>query len=84
MKLANDTKNFVDIRRRINVNGCFDEIVPIIQQLLSSGALFLLLISGIVVFTIFLTCILSFEIRLTVVEVRNNSKEKKKRENADF
>ena len=59
-----------DIHQRIHVNGCFDEILPIIQQLIITAAVFMLLICIIIVITIFLTCFISFEIRLTEANVR--------------
>ena len=58
------------IHERINVNGCFDEILPVIQQLIITAGVFMLLICIIVFVTIFLTCFLTFEIRLTVANVQ--------------
>jgi mannose/fructose/N-acetylgalactosamine-specific phosphotransferase system component IID len=75
----NRTMNMNEIQERINVNGCFDEILPIIQQLVITAAVFMLLICIIVFVTIFLTCLLIFEIRLTVSDVERYCRKKKRR-----
>ena len=67
-----------EIQERINSNGCFDEILPIIQQLVITAAVFMLLICMIVFVTIFLTCFLIFEIRLTKSEVERYCRKKKR------
>ncbi|UJR25825.1 hypothetical protein I4U23_007175 [Adineta vaga] len=59
-----------EIQERININGCFDEILPVIQQLIITAAVFMLLICIIIFVTIFLTCLLTFEIRLTKSNVQ--------------
>lgn len=66
----NTTIDMEAIHQRIHVNGCFDEILPIIQQLIITAAIFMLLICTIIIITIFLTCFISFEIRLTEANVR--------------
>ena len=66
-----------DIQERININGCFDEILPIIQQLTITAAIFMLLICIIIFITLFLTCLLAFEIRLTISNVRRYCRMKK-------
>ena len=75
----NLTINMNEIQERINVNGCFDEILPIIQQLIITAAVFMLLICTIVFVTIFLTCFLIFEIRLTVSDVEQYCRKKRNR-----
>lgn len=69
------------------MNGCFDEILPIIQQLIITSAVFMLLICAIIFVTIFLTCILTFQIRLTKSDVQRycakTRYEKKQAEDAD-
>ncbi|CAF0856865.1 unnamed protein product [Adineta ricciae] len=59
-----------EIQERININGCFDEILPVIQQLIITTGVFLLLICIIIFVTIFLTYLLAFEIRLTKSDVQ--------------
>lgn len=68
-----------EIQERININGCFDEILPIIQQLVITAAIFMLLICIIIFLTIFLTCFLIFEIRLTRSEVERYCRKKKRK-----
>jgi mannose/fructose/N-acetylgalactosamine-specific phosphotransferase system component IID len=75
----NLTINMNEIQERINVNGCFDEILPVIQQLVITAAVFMLLICIIVFVTIFLTCLLIFEIRLTVSNVKRYCRKKRRR-----
>ncbi len=75
----NMTMNMNDIQERINVNGCFDEILQIIQQLVITAAVFMLLICIIVFITIFLTCLLIFEIRLTVSDVERYCRKNRRR-----
>jgi hypothetical protein len=53
------------VQTQIHTNGCFDEILPIIQQLITVGAILMLLICVILIITTLLTCLLSFEIRST-------------------
>ena len=65
------------IDERINVNGCFDEILPVIQQLIITAGVFMLLICLIVFVTVFLTCFLTFEIRLTVSNVQRYYRKRK-------
>ena len=62
--------NIDQIHKKVHMNGCFDEILPIIQQLIFSAALFMMLMSLIVVITMVLTFILTFEIRLTSKNVQ--------------
>ncbi|CAF0910058.1 unnamed protein product [Adineta ricciae] len=67
----NDTPvNINEIQERININGCFDEILPVIQQLIITTGVFLLLICIIIFVTIFLTYLLAFNIRLTKSDVQ--------------
>ena len=67
----NDTPvDMNEIQERININGCFDEILPVIQQLIITTGVFLLLICIIIFVTIFLTYLLAFEIRLTKSDVQ--------------
>lgn len=66
-----------EIQERINVNGCFDEILPIIQQLVITAGIFMFLICIIVCITIILTCLLVFEIRLTLSNVQQYCQNKK-------
>lgn len=68
------------IHERIHVNGCFDEILPVIQQLIVTAAIFLLLICVIVVVTIFLSCLLSFEIRLTRSNVERYCRKRRRKD----
>jgi hypothetical protein len=75
----NLTINMNEIQERINVNGCFDEILPIIQQLVITAAVFMLLICIIIFVTIFLTCFLIFEIRLTISDVERYCRKKRRR-----
>lgn len=70
-----------DIQERIHVNGCYDEILPIIHQLITTSIIFMLLICVIVFITIFLTCILTFEIRLTKSDVEHYCQKKRRRPN---
>ncbi len=76
----NLTINMNEIQERINVNGCFDEILPIIQQLIITAAVFMLLICIIIFVTIFLTCFLIFEIRLTITDVEQYCRKKRRRD----
>jgi hypothetical protein len=78
LPLDNMTINMNEIQERINVNGCFDEILPIIQQLIITAAIFMLLICIIVFVTIFLTCLLTFEIRLTISDVKRHCGQEKR------
>jgi hypothetical protein len=80
----NLTINMNEIQERINVNGCFDEILPIIQQLIITAAVFMLLICIIVFVTIFLTCFLIFEIRLTISDVERYCRKKRRRDNETY
>ena len=75
----NVTINMNEIQERINVNGCFDEILPIIQQLIITAAVFMLLICIVIFVTIFLTCVLIFEIRLTISDVERYCRKKRRR-----
>ena len=75
----NKTVNMDEIHERVHVNGCFDEILPVIQQLIVTAAVFLLLICVIVFVTIFLTCLLSFEIRLTRSNVEHYSHKRRRK-----
>lgn len=67
-----------EIQERIHVNGCYDEILPVIHQLITTSIIFMLLICIIVFITIFLTCILTFEIRLTRSDVEHYCQKKKR------
>ena len=73
-----------EIQERINVNGCFDEILPIIQQLVITAAVFMLLTCVIIFVTIFLTCFLIVEIRWTVSRVERCSQKKKRNTMTNF
>ncbi|CAF0815638.1 unnamed protein product [Rotaria sordida] len=73
----NMTINMDEIQERININGCFDEILPIIQQLIITAAVFMLLICVIIFITIFLTCLLTFDIRLTKSNVKRYCQKKR-------
>lgn len=68
-----------EIQERIHVNGCYDEILPVIHQLITTAIIFMLLICVIVFITIFLTCLLTFEIRLTKSDVEHYCKKKRRR-----
>ncbi|CAF2312509.1 unnamed protein product [Rotaria sp. Silwood2] len=78
----NMTINMNEIQERININGCFDEILPIIQQLIITAAVFMLLICVIIFITMFLTCLLTFDIRLTKSDVKRHC-QKKRRSNEE-
>ncbi len=69
-----------EIQERINVNGCYDEILPIIQQLVITAAIFMLMICIIVLITIFLTFVLTLEIRSTIADVKRHCGKKKRRD----
>lgn len=73
----NQTISMNEVQERIHVNGCFDEVLPIIQQLVITAAIFMLLICVIIFITIFLTCLLIFEVRLTVSEVERYCRKNK-------
>ena len=81
---VNTTINMDEIQERINVNGCFDEILPIIQQLIITAAIFMLLICIIVFITICLTCLLTFEIRSTVSDVNRHCRKKRRKVEEDY
>lgn len=72
------------IQERIHVNGCYDEILPIIHQLITTSVIFMLLICVIIFITIFLTCLLSFEIRLTKSDVEHYCQKKQRQAKADL
>ncbi|CAF3355835.1 unnamed protein product [Rotaria sp. Silwood1] len=78
----NMTINMDEIQKRININGCFDEILPIIQQLIITASIFMLLICVIIIITMFLTCLLTFDIRLTISTVKRQC-QKKRRSNEE-
>lgn len=80
----NLTMNMNEIQERIHVNGCFDEILPIIQQLVVTAAVLMFLICIIVFVTIFLTCLLIFEIRLTVSNVERYCRKRKVRHEENY
>ncbi|CAF1033782.1 unnamed protein product [Rotaria magnacalcarata] len=74
---SNITINMNEIQERININGCFDEILPIIQQLIITAGIFMILICVIICVTVFLTCLLTFEIRLTLSNVKQHCQKRK-------
>jgi len=78
------TVNINEIQERININGCFDEILPVIQQLITTAAIFMLLICIIIFVTIFLTCLLTFEIRLTLSDVKRYYRKKRHRDEENY
>ncbi|CAF3694918.1 unnamed protein product [Adineta steineri] len=73
-----------EIEERININGCFDEILPVIQQLIITASIFMLLICIIIFITILLTCLLTFEIRLTISNVRRHCRKKRHTDQNDY
>jgi hypothetical protein len=81
---SNTTVDMNEIQERININGCFDEILPVIQQLVMSAAIFMLLICVIIFITIFLTCFLAFEIRLTISDVKRYCRKKRHRDEENY